>query len=356
MNEKTVSVIVPCRNERQYIAAFCLSVARQQLPQGWQLQVIIADGQSDDGTRQQLQGLAASDPRFVCIDNPARIVSSALNAAIAASRGEVIVRMDVHTRYAPNYIAQCLATLAETGADNVGGPWRAQAVTHCDNPSATHQTSYTQQAIAAAFQSTWVSGGALSRRLCYSGWVDTVYLGAWSRATFERFGGFDENLVRNQDDEHNLRLIRAGGRVWQSSSIESAYFPRDSLLALFKQYQQYGYWKPFVMRKHGKTAALRHVMPGLFMAALLLAALLAGVWRQPAMLQTLVGFYALAVLFVACLITANRQVALPWSAAWRLPLVIATYHAAYGWGSLLGWFDVLRGKTRGRTTFQRLTR
>ena len=156
--------------------------------------------------------------------------------------------------------------LQATGADNVGGPWRASA----------DEQQPMQQAIAAAFQSRWLAGGARSRQLDHSGWVDTVYLGAWPRASFERFGGFDENLVRNQDDEHNLRIHQGGGRVWQSAAIRSSYRPRGSVKALFRQYLQYGYWKPFVMKKHGQPAALRHLLPGLLvvaLSALLLAAL-----------------------------------------------------------------------------------
>lgn len=348
---RTVSVVVPCRNERGHIDAFCASVAAQQLPPGWQLQVLVADGQSDDGTREQLQTLAARDPRFVCIDNPARIVSPGLNAAIAQARGEVIVRMDVHSRYAPDYIAACVKALAQTGADNVGGPWRAEAVDHPGDPGATAM----QQAIAAAFQSRWVSGGALSRCLDFNGWVDTVYLGAWPRATFARFGGFDENLVRNQDDEHNLRIIRGGGKVWQSAAIQSAYRPRASLAALFRQYQQYGYWKPFVMRKHGQAAALRHLVPGLFVFALLLALPLAA-YGHAWPLEALVALYGVAVLATTGLIAATHQPPLPGAAVCRLPLVIAAYHLGYGLGSLLGWFDVLRGRQSGRSGFSRLTR
>lgn len=351
MNQKTVSVIVPCRNERQHISAFCKSVAQQELPEGWRLQVLIADGMSDDGTRRQLQSIVAADERFVCIDNPSRIVSTGLNAAIAKAEGEVIVRMDVHTRYAPNYIAQCIAVLDESGADNVGGPWRAELAEHTNDAGVNPM----QQAIAAAFQSPLVAGGALSRRLDYNGWVDTVYLGAWPRETFERFGNFDESLVRNQDDEHNLRIIQEGGRIWQSPTIVSTYCPRASLTALFKQYQQYGYWKPFVMRKHGQAASLRHLVPGLFVASLFPALLLAAMNRT-VYLENLLGLYMVAVLVVTGLIVGDRPVSLPWSVAWRMPFVIAAYHIGYGWGSLVGWFDVLRGKTGGRADFSRLTR
>jgi glycosyltransferase involved in cell wall biosynthesis len=339
---KQVSVIVPCRNERRYIEAFCAGVMRQQLPVDWQLQLVVADGQSDDGTRELLQAFAEREPRLVWIANPARIVSTGLNAALKLASGEAIVRMDVHTEYADDYVAQCLAALAETGADNVGGPWRAV-------PDA--EAGPMQHAVAAAFQSRWVAGGALSRQLAHNGWVDTVYLGAWPRATFERFGGFDEQLVRNQDDEHNLRITRGGGRVWQSSRIKSVYRPRAALSQVFRQYLQYGYWKPFVMKKHGQAASLRHLVPGVFVAALVLSVL--GVFFSAAPLVALVGLYTLAVLAMA-LAVANSQRLAP-AVLLRVPAVIVAYHFGYGIGSLIGWWDALRGGA-GRERFAKLTR
>lgn len=337
---RVVSVIVPCRNERGHIEAFCAGVAQQVLPEGWSLEVVVADGRSDDGTAEALQRFAAQDARFQLIDNPAGIVSAGLNRALERARGEVIVRMDVHTTYAADYVARCLEALAASGADNVGGPWRAEGETPM------------QRAIAAAFQSRWLAGGARSRQLGYDGWVDTVYLGCWPRATFERFGTFDEALVRNQDDEHNLRITKGGGRVWQSSSVRSSYRPRGSLGALFRQYLQYGYWKPFVMRKHGQPAAWRHLLPGAFVAALAVsvAALPFGVpLAWPA---ALAGTYLAAVMGAAVMISARSDGGL-W---WRLPAVIAAYHFGYGLGSLWGWFDVLRGASAGRQRFARLTR
>jgi len=339
---KQVSVIVPCRNERRYIEAFCAGVIRQQLPPGWQLQLVVADGQSDDGTRELLQAFADREPRLVWIDNPARIVSTGLNAALKLATGEAIVRLDVHSEYADDYVAQCLAALAETGADNVGGPWRAV-------PDA--DAGPMQHAVAAAFQSRWVAGGALSRQLDHNGWVDTVYLGAWPRATFERFGGFDEQLVRNQDDEHNLRIVKGGGRVWQSSRIQSVYRPRATLSQVFRQYLQYGYWKPFVMKKHGQAASLRHLVPGAFVLALAIAALLLPVVTGP--LVALVGAYVLGVL--AMTIAVTRAKPLAWPVLWRVPDVIVAYHFGYGIGSLIGWWDALRGGP-GRERFARLTR
>ena len=362
---RVVSVIVPCRNERDYITDFCASVAAQSIPDGWTLEVWIADGMSDDGTRERLADWCAQDARFHMIDNPGRIVSCGLNRCIEQSQGEFIVRLDVHTVYAEDYVAQCLATWQATGADNVGGPWRAQGTEGA--------RGVVQRAIAAAFQSRLVAGGALSRDLNHNGEVDTVYLGAWPRATFERFGGFDEQLVRNQDDEHNLRIHKGGGRIWQSSSIRSTYFPRASKADVFRQYRQYGYWKPFVMTKHGQAAAVRHLIPGLFVAGLtaLVVATFVGallvkcaplheawlmglIWLTTA---TALGAVLLSVAYGVAVYAISWQIA---QAQGRellkhLPDVIAAYHFGYGLGSLRGWWDALV-RRRPDPAFGRLTR
>ncbi|MBA4111584.1 MAG: glycosyltransferase family 2 protein [Leptothrix sp. (in: Bacteria)] len=364
---RIVSVIVPCRHERDHIEAFCRSVAAQVLPEGWALEVLIADGQSEDGTRERLAAWCLGDPRFVMLDNPGRIVSCGLNRCIERARGEFIVRLDVHTVYAPDYIAQCLATWQATGADNVGGPWRAEGAA---GPQGT-----VQRAIAAAFQSRWVAGGALSRDLAYEGQVDTVYLGSWPRQTFERFGGFDETLVRNQDDEHNLRIHKSGGRIWQSARIRSTYFPRASVADVFRQYRQYGYWKPFVMKKHGQAAALRHLIPGVFVASFVMLLILsialqlilsldlvahespewlALSWAKlgvMALLNLQFITYAVGVIFISLAIAREQGKEL----GRYLPRIIMAYHFGYGLGSIRGWFDAL---VRGRPdpAFGRLTR
>lgn len=341
---RTVSVIVPCRNERRYVEVFISGVLRQRLPAGWGLELVIADGQSDDGTRETLEGMAADDPRIVWTDNPGRIVSTGLNQALRLARGEVIVRMDVHTEYADDYVAQCLAVQEETGADNVGGPWHAQA---------EPQAGPMQHAVAAAFQSRWVAGGALSRRLDYDGPADTVYLGSWPRESFERFGGFDESLVRNQDDEHNLRIVKGGGRIWQSSRIRSVYRPRAELPQVFRQYLQYGYWKPFVIKKHGQAASARHLVPGTFVALLALSALLALAGGPVWPVRLLAQIYGGAVIALTIAVAADAK--LPSAVLWRVPAVIAAYHFGYGVGSLWGWWDVLR-HGRGSARFSSLTR
>ncbi|HMM86815.1 MAG: glycosyltransferase family 2 protein [Gammaproteobacteria bacterium] len=336
---RVVSVIAPCRNERAHVQAFVDAALAQRLPPGWTMELVVADGTSDDGTREALDAAAAHEPRLAVIDNPRRIVSTGLNRAIATARGEVIVRMDVHTAYAADYVAQCLAALERTGADNVGGPWRAEG----EGPWG--------RAIAAAFQSRWVTGGARSRSLTHDGPVDTVYLGCWPRRTFERFGPFDETLVRNQDDEHNLRIVRGGGRVWQSPAIRSTYRPRESPGALARQWLQYGYWKPFVMRRHGQPAAWRHPLPGLFVAAVAAALALALLGGGAAPLLALLAAYAALVLAMSVAVAARAG----WPLLPRLPAVIAAQQLSYGAGFLLGTWDAWR-HGRGRERFARLTR
>ena len=196
-----------------------------------------------------------------------------------------------------------------------------------------------------------MAGGARSRSLAYEGEVDTVYLGCWPRETFDRFGGFDETLVRNQDDEHNLRIELGGGRIWQSPAIRSVYRPRDSLGALWRQWLQYGYWKPFVMKKHGQAAAWRHRVPGLFVAALALTALLALAGAGMAPVLALLGAYALVLAGLSVAVASASS----WALLWRLPLVVAAQQISYGVGTLAGTWDVWR-HGRGRERFGRLTR
>jgi glycosyltransferase involved in cell wall biosynthesis len=336
-----VSVIMPVRNEAASIRASLEAVLAQDYPRD-RLEILVADGLSDDGTREQIERVAARDGRVKLVDNPGRIVSTGLNAAISAAAGAVILRMDGHTLYAPDYVSECVKALRESGAENVGGPWRASG------------KGYVGTAIALAFQSPLASGGARSHAVQYTGFVDSVYLGCWRRDLFERIGGFDEELVRNQDDEHNLRLSRAGGRIWQTPAIRSWYVPRSSISALFRQYAQYGYWKVRVIQKHRIPASLRHLAPGAFVA--LVAALAVLVPFVPVARWAAAGLllsYLLALLAGAIVTCRNAHA---WRALPVLPPVFAAYHFGYGCGFLCGVFDFLVRRKRRSTAFTRLTR
>jgi succinoglycan biosynthesis protein ExoA len=351
-----VSIILICRCEALHIRAALASILTQEPPEGG-FEIVVADGMSDDGTREALTEIASSDSRVRVIDNALKITSAGLNAAIRAASGKILVRMDAHTRYAPDYLRQCVSVLRSTGADNVGGPWIAEA------------GNYVGEAIAAAFQSRFAAGGARSHLPHYEGEVETVYLGCWRRDVFQRFGEFDEALVRNQDDEHNLRIIRGGGRIWQSPGIRSWYHSRTSLKRLFNQYLQYGYWKVQVIRKHGRPASLRHLVPGVFVLSLLLLCLTCGLclaasslwpesvsswllWPALTALVALVSLYAVA-LVLASLQTAGRP---KWKLLPVLPLVFCCYHFGYGIGFLKGVLDFAILKRAAPASMTGLTR
>jgi succinoglycan biosynthesis protein ExoA len=335
-----VSIVLPCRNEQGCIQDCLESVLKQEQPEGG-LEILIADGMSTDGTREYLQQAAAEHPQIRVLDNPGRIVSTGLNAAIRAARGNIIVRMDAHTNYAPDYVRQCLAVMNETGADNVGGPMQTTAKT------------YMERAIRAAFHSAFAVGGARSHLTRHKGYVDTVIYGCWEKGLFGRIGYFDEELVRNQDDEHNLRLLRAGGKIYQSTRIRSWYRVRGSLKGLFRQYMQYGYWKVLVIRKHRIPASWRHVVPGAFLGSLCLLAVVGLFWAPS--LWTAVGLavlYLATTLAVGLIIAARSQ----WTLFPILPVVIACFHFGYGYGFLRGILDFVIRNSAPETKFVQLTR
>lgn len=335
-----VSLIIPCRNERDHIEICLRSILAQDAPPGG-FEIIVADGMSDDGTREILARLTADSTPLRVIDNPGRIVSTGLNAAIREAQGDIIIRMDAHTAYAPDYLSQCVLVLHDTGADNVGGPAR------------TTSSTYVQSVICAAYHSPFAVGTARFHNVGFEGYVDTVPYGCWPRAVFERIGYFDEELVRNQDDEFNLRLTRAGGTIWQSPRIQSWYEPRNSLFALFHQYTQYGYWKVRVIQKHKLPASLRHLVPGFFVLALLLLPLV-GLWWPVAKWGWLglVGLYLVSTLTASALTAARHG----WRLFPLLPVVFACYHFAYGYGFLRGLWDFVLWHRCPDKTYSEITR
>lgn len=336
-----VSVIVPCRNERTHIGQFINSIFEQDFPAD-QFEVIVADGMSDDGTREILTKISAADSRIRLIDNPELNTPCALNRAIKAAKGDIILRMDVHTEYAPDYVKQCIEVLEQTGADNVGGPARTKA------------SSYIQGAVQVAYHSPFAVGGARFHNPNYEGYVDTVTYGCWKKSTLEKLGLFDEELVRNQDDELNLRIIRSGGKIWQSPKIKSWYYPRASIKALFKQYMQYGYWKVRVIQKHKIPASIRHLVPGGFIGCIILLAVLSPFNTLcGGLFLALMGFYIVSCT-LATLVTCRKRSL--WKFIPVMPIVFAAYHFGYGYGFLRGLIDFMLLRKGGKQSFAKLTR
>lgn len=336
-----VSIIIPCRNERHTIVECLDSILASDYPREL-LEILVADGMSDDGTRPLLEEYSREHPTVRVIDNPQKIVSPGLNRAILAASGEIIVRIDAHSEYARDYIRQCVEVMRETGADNVGGAWRTRA------------HGYLPQAIALAFHSPFAAGGARSRDVNFSGDVDTVIYGCWRREKLIELGMFDEELVRNQDDELNLRITRGGGRIRQSARILSWYQPRPSIGALARQYSQYGYWKVRVIQKHKLPASIRHLVPGAFVGSLL-GLCLPALFFPPArwLFLGILSFYLFANLS-ATVLTCRKPSDFKFLPV--LPLVFAAYHFGYGYGFLRGVIDFLLLRRGGGEAFKSLTR
>jgi succinoglycan biosynthesis protein ExoA len=342
--DPTVTVVVPCRNERNFIAP-CVGALLEQRDLPARYEILVVDGMSDDGTRQILGAMAAQDPRVRILDNPRRIVSTALNIGIGASTSDVIIRVDGHTRVAPDFVRACLQLLAEhPEAWIVGGP-----IVH------RGRTAFAR-GVALAMSSWFGVGGALHRREDYEGYAESAVFPALRRRVFARIGLFDEALVRNQDDEFNFRITAAGGRIFISPRVKHEYYVRERLSALFRQYLQYGYWKVQVMRKHRRVIAPRHLVPVAFVGtalASLVGGLLVPMPIKPIMLAPLGAYATLAGAFFAVAMARSRNPRIAASAT----LAGTTMHIAYGLGTLLGLVAPPGARLAGlRTAMERISR
>ncbi len=248
MTHPLVTVAIPCLDEEAYIEACIRAVQAQAWPRD-RLEILVADGMSVDATREILGRLAAADSRIRLVDNPARIQAAGLNECIRRARGDVVVRMDVHADYAPDFVQKCVAVLERTGADNVGGAARPKART------------FFQRCVAAALRSPLGIGGSKYRKSDEEGFVESVWPGAFDRRVFERVGLFDPKAITNEDAELNQRILESGGRVYMSREIVSHYYPRESMRALARQYFKYGQGRARTLIKHRKLLSIRPALP-----------------------------------------------------------------------------------------------
>ena len=306
---------MPVRNETAHLVDAVESILDQGYPGPFE--VCLAVGPSTDGTEALAADLAATHPAVTVVANPAGVTPAGLNAAIAATTGEVVVRVDGHAQLSPGYIARAVTTLQRTGAVNVGGVQRAQGVTPL------------QQAIAMAMTSPLGAGGARFHIGGSEGPVDTVYLGVFRRSALEAVGCFDDTLIRNQDYELNIRLRAAGGVVWFDPELWVTYRPRTSLRALGRQYAEYGAWKRHVLRRHPGSLKVRQALPPVVTGVVLGGLLLAPWWKR-ALLAPLA--YALGVAVGAVTTVGLHRPAL----AARLMAVLPTMHLSWGLGFFAG--------------------
>lgn len=329
-----VTVLVPCRNEERYISACLDSILGTSYPAD-RLEILVIDGRSTDRTRDIVQQYVGRDARIRLVDNPKRIVPTALNAGIRIATGDIVVRMDAHVVYPAAYITRLVTALQDSGADNVGA--RLITVPSGDGPVA--------RAIAIGLSHPLGVGNAHYRLGSQSErWVavDTVPFGCYRREVFSRIGGFDEDLIRNQDDEFNARLIQQGGKVLLIPDLTARYYARPTLRQLGRMYFQYGLFKPLVARKVGRVMTARQLVPAGFVAALGLTLSMALLWPGTAW-----ALGVLAVLYGAAVIGSSlpyaRDEGMPCALA--LMIVFPTLHVSYGVGFWRGMWRAVFHRT-----------
>lgn len=322
MSELNVSIIMAVRNEAAFIRRSLGAALAQGYPNE-HLEIIVADGMSTDATRDILTEIAGDHHNLRIIENPGKIVAAGLNEALRVAGGDIIVRVDGHTVIDADYVRECVAALQATAADNVGG-----------RMNAVGDTSF-GRAVAAATSSRFGVGGARFHYSESEEWVDTVYLGAWRREVFQRVGTFDEEMVRNQDDEFNYRLRAHGGKILLNPTIRSEYYNRSTPWKLWQQYFQYGFWKVRVLQKHPRQMQPRQLIPGLGILALILLLLAAPIVSLSKFLILGSALIYLIANLSASVLAATRSrcslTVLP-----SIPLAFAIIHIAYGCGFLVG--------------------
>ena len=317
-----VTIAMPSFNEEHYIEACIASVQAQDYPAEL-IEILVADGRSTDRTREILARLSEADPRIRMIDNPARLQAAGLGLLVKEATGDIIVRMDVHAEYAPDYVRRCVEVLERTGADNVGGAQRAKA-----------KTAF-QRALCAALESPLGVGGAKYRSSEAEGFVDTVFLGAFRRRVFESIGLWDPGAITNEDAELNQRILDAGGQVYLSKDIVVHYFPRDSIQTLAKQYFRYGRGRARTLLKLGRFPTLRPLLPFFMVSGAATLILLPPLWP---LVPAAVATYALATGAEA--VRVGRKLG-----AGALPTVWSIFpvlHASHGAGFAAGLWQYLR--------------
>jgi succinoglycan biosynthesis protein ExoA len=317
-----VSVLMPVRNEGAYIERSLGAVLTQSYPHD-RLEVVVADGVSSDNTRDLIEKLGANtDIKLVVLDNHKQVTPVGLNLAIEQSIGDILILIGGHTEIEPDYVRNCVRHLEENKAEVVGGPIE------------TIGETLQARSIAASLGSTFGVGGNAFRTVSDRElFVDTVAFGAYKRKVLDRLGMFDEELVRNQDDEYNYRIREHGGKILLTPDIRSRYYSRSTLLTLWRQYLKYGFYKVRVLQLHPLQMQMRQFVPLIFVVLLLFSFAVA-IFSMVGLVvfAAFLGIYLFANLIASAKIAAKEEIGfLP-----LLPIVFFILHFSYGLGFLSG--------------------
>lgn len=319
-----ISIIMPVYNEERYIAACVESVFSQDYPVEL-MQVIFVDGCSTDKTVEMLKKAQEKHPQIVILNNPNKTVPYAMNIGIAYSKAPVIVRLDAHAEYPADYVRLSVETLLTHECDNAGGVAESRG------------RNFMGQAIAEMLKTPLGVGNSTFRLTDEDGYVDTVPFGCWRRELFERIGGFDERMTRNQDNELNFRIRKNGGKIYLNHKIHVIYYCRDTIPAIMKMGFTNGKWNVITMALVPGSMGVRHFVPLAFALSslgLILLTLLTASWFFGGLLALELGAYFLLDFFYSYTIAKEKGLH-------YFPVEVILYpafHYAYGFGSLTGIF------------------
>lgn len=312
-----ITVVCPVFNESKFIINvldFC--VKSEPLDK----EIFFIDGNSTDDTCAIIHQYATNYSNIKLLHNPKRFVPFALNTAIAKATGDIVVRLDAHTLYAQDYFEKIIEVFNATNADIVGGPMRIA------------KGNKIQDAIGYATSTPFGIGNSSFHFEDFEGFTDSVYLGAWRREIFATTGLFDESLMRNQDDEFHYRAKSKGFKIYQSPTIKLYYYPRNSFGKLYKQYYQYGLYKPLVLQKIKSALSVRHLVPMAFVCYLFSLLFFA-----------IVGWYAMFLplgLYIAANIYFSAASKQPLNQICRIAFAYSILHIAYGTGFIAGLINL----------------
>ena len=324
-----ITVVIPVRNEEKYISGCIESLILQDYPKN-EMEWVFVDGCSIDKTKDILFSYMQKYPKLIKVfDNPQKITPCARNIGIEHSKGKYIIRMDAHSEYENDYISKCVYYLDTIEADNVGGVVETKSKTKIGGT------------IASMLSSSFGVGNSRFRTGGKDGFVDTVPFGAFKRDVFKNYGGYDERLVRNQDNEINYRIRKNGGKIYLSNNIKSSYYCRDSIKGISHMALVNGKWNIITMKLCPGSMGLRHFVPFLFVLSLVVLPALGFLW-WPFWGLLGVELFLYFVLDVVFSIKSAKKI----NEFFLLMVLFPIFHLSYGIGSLIGIFTLFSKKYR----------
>jgi len=327
-NRPFISIVIPCYNEKEFIGQCLDSIIDNDYPKDL-LEVLVVDGMSSDGSRDIVKTYIERHYFIKLLDNPKKITSCAFNAGIKISSGDVVMLMGSHSIYKNDYISQCIKYLLEYNADNVGG------IIKTVPGSKTH----TAKAIALSLTHPFGVGNSAFRiGATKPQWVDTVFGGCYKRKVFETIGYFNENLVRSQDMDFNIRLTAAGGRILLVPTIVSIYYAKKTIKEFFNHNFDDGLWAIYPLKFGSSIFKIRHLVPLAFVLSIFGGLVLSLFW-------ILFLFLVLGILSIYLFTSLYFSLKLALKSRnlrylFILPIIFASRHFGYGFGSLLALIKI----------------